>query len=319
MNKKRITVSLLMGVLACCVLSLSAQVEGSGANIKIQGLTAALFSPTGVVYDGGGMNNAVKLITPSYSVAGARSVEFGTVTARCFGVESGTTLVNAALFANANSPGTYQDTNYPYIQIEPSGGTVITDIAFECLNANPANSNVPMGFGVSSNGGSPFTPIYSFSPLPGIIPDIDDNLYIGANGSVSEFAKSSQVTGEYKLPIPSDKQTIRLAAHKTFPRGGQIATNISPWYVVGIYVWTKGTDTSIEADLQNPAFGFTQSNEALTFSEPVSQVSVYDVSGQLMQAVKNVECLPLNGLPPGVYVIKAIGETGKTLVSKIVK
>ncbi len=320
MNKKYIIVSFLASAFACFSLSSSAQRITDDADIKIEGLSIADFSASGVIHNGGGSKNSVKLVIPNYpGVANAKSVQFQTVSCQCFGQTSGVSTVNAALFANDEA--TYQKTNYPYIQIEPANGTVITDIVFECLNGNSENTSIQMGFGVSAGtgtglGNNDFTAIQS-DLIPGVL-SVSDNLFIGYKANVSEFAKL-QLANTEKISIPSDKQTIRMVASKEFPTGGVTITGkILPWNVVGIYIWTNGIPSSVNETNAN-SFQAYVANDELNFTEAASQVAIYNISGQLIQTSSNIQTLLLNNLSTGIYVVKATSTTGKTLVTKIAR
>jgi len=315
MNKKNFIASISAIVFACFSLSLSADDITDDATIKIEGLSASDASSSGITH-GSGTNNYVKLIVPDYTgLTGARSVEWETVNCQCFDITSGTDTYNAALFAN-NEVG-YNETNYPYIQIEPAAGTVITHIAFKGLTISDDMTYLSYGF--SSGTGTAltdnqFTATSIMPPLP-----IMDQMFMQKNANVCILAKLATTADNGKIAVPLDKQTIRLAASKLFPTGTPLTgNNVKPWNLLGVYVWTNGSGTSIQSVNDN-SFQAYVSNGELNLSKPAAQISLYSISGTLVKTAENTQNVSLEELPLGVYIVKALSNTGKTLVTKIAR
>jgi hypothetical protein len=274
------------------------------------------------VVKGEGINNSVKLIIPDYSgISGARAVKFESVTCQCFGENDS---YSAALFANGDGidgDGTdYQNLNqsYPYIQIEPAGGTKITHVAFKAYNGNSGITNIYFGYGFSSGTGTSLTgtdftaALYTF---PGLPITVSDGMYFARNGNTCVLTALQQ-SGTQMIEVPSDQQTIRIAAVKEFPAGFTFASSsLNSWYLLGIYIWTNGTDTGISSG-EADTFRVEVSGRELTLSETGS-VCFYSVSGVKVKTAENIRQLSLNDLPAGLYVMKATSETGKTLTKKV--
>ncbi|MCL1942694.1 MAG: T9SS type A sorting domain-containing protein [Candidatus Azobacteroides sp.] len=315
---KKYMIKLMAGICCCFPLVLNAQDITDDADIKIEGISAADASPTGVV-KGEGINNSVKLIIPDYSgISGARAVEFGSVNCQCFGETSGTSNHNAALFANEDDG--YQSQYYPYIQIEPADGTEITYVAFKAYNNNPEANNPPryISYGFSSGTGTSltdadFTAIpYATIPFPPYT--LYDGMYFARSGNTCVLTGLS--SGPQMIEVPSDQQTIRIAASKLFPADAPLTGDVvKPWYLLGIYIWTNGTDTGISSS-EADTFRAEVSGRELTLSETGS-VCFYSVSGVKVKTAENIRQLSLNDLPAGLYVMKATSETGKTLTKKV--
>lgn len=313
MNKKYILVS----IVACFSLLSHAQDITDDADIKIEGISSVDASSFGVLHNGGGSKNSINLIIPDYSgISGARPVQFQTVSCQCFDQNSGVSNIDAAYFMNDESG--YQSVNYPYIQIEPADGTEITHVAFKGFNGNAGIDYIYMSYGFSSGTGTSlgdddFTAIpYMEFPIT-----IYDGMYMGRNENACVLTQL-QMSQTEKIPVPSDKQTIRMAASKLFPTGVPLTGNaVKPWNIVGIYVWTNGIPSSINNPGGN-SFQVFVADDILNLTKPAN-VSLYNISGALIISAQNVQALPLNSLSSGIYVIKAIEASGEIVTKKIVK
>ncbi len=88
--------------------------------------------------------------------------------------------------------------------------------------------------------------------------------------------------------------------------------------IQSIAIYLKDTQTGMSATEQS-SFNIAVSDGVLTFSESASQLSIYNISGQLVQRSENVQTIPLNTLPTGMYVVKATSVTGKNIITKIAR
>jgi len=90
--------------------------------------------------------------------------------------------------------------------------------------------------------------------------------------------------------------------------------------IQSIAVYFTGTQTPLgRVNADADGLGITVSGNEIRFGGTVSAASVYDVSGIPVITVREAESLPVNTLPPGIYIVKAVGKTGKTGVTKIVR
>jgi len=114
------------------------------------------------------------------------------------------------------------------------------------------------------------------------------------------------------------------AADGVYPRYFRFTSTAAPNRnrpgIQSIAVYFTGTQTPlgrVDADADGP--GITVSGNEIRFGGTVSAASVYDVSGIPAITVREVESLPVSTLPPGIYIVKVTGKTGKTVVTKIVR
>jgi hypothetical protein len=315
MNKKYIIRS--AAILSACfsiVFTASAQDITDDADIKIEGLPAGYFSSAGVVYDGGGTDNTVKLIASAMGTG--RNVDFQPRVCGCFG-SGGEVTHDAVFFANGEP---YNAANYPYIQIEPDGDTEITHVLFKVYNT-ALNVNVPIGYGFSSKTGTALLDA-DFSAIPVIppFPMLAGMSFTRTAGNTCVSAVVAASSSIEKIPVPEDQQTVRIAASKQFPAtAAEITGALQPWYLLGIYIWTNGTSNpnGIAANRADDFRADVRNNE-LTLSEP-GTVRVFSGSGATVKTAENVRSLPLDDLPSGLYIVKAVNAEGKTAMVKAVR
>lgn len=113
-------------------------------------------------------------------------------------------------------------------------------------------------------------------------------------------------------------KSIKIAVTTDF--GTEYSNSLQkPFKLESLVVYTdKQTDTGI-GTASDTSFGSFVSDGELNFTETASEVSVYTVSGGLLQTAKNVQSLSLGSLPSGLYVVKAVSETGKIAVTKLAR
>jgi len=111
-------------------------------------------------------------------------------------------------------------------------------------------------------------------------------------------------------------KSVKIALSTNFGMHG--ISSQYPFFLQGIAVYTDRNPTGLNNAMQEKVFTSYVSGNELKLTEP-AQVSVYTISGTLVETVSNVDSIPLNNLPSGMYVVKALSETGKTLVAKIVR
>ncbi|MCD7973279.1 MAG: T9SS type A sorting domain-containing protein [Candidatus Azobacteroides sp.] len=301
---------LLVFSLLCFSGNLFTQDITSDARIKIEDLNAASIG----LHDKGA-GNQVRLLAPDYTgITGARSLAWTEgLNIQCYNENgSGTSTYRAALFSNDQTG--YQSSYYPYLQIEPEEGTTITHIAFKAYNL----TNVAgMTYGLSSGKGLDLTEadfeILSYEIIPGILEIPDSPLHIDRGTANACVVCRLTASGIEKIPVPADKQTIRIAARTDFPSsaGGTFINPVQPFYLLGIYIWTdQGIPSSLVA-AQEPALESYIRDEVLYFDREVSQVSVYNLSGVLLSRSANVRSLSLDTFSSGVYLVKALSRDGQ--------
>jgi hypothetical protein len=88
--------------------------------------------------------------------------------------------------------------------------------------------------------------------------------------------------------------------------------------ITAVYVYTEDTPTGI-FNMDSPFFAPVVSNGELNMGEPVSVIEVYTVTGKQLRTARNTDGISLYSLPSGVYIVKAVSETGKTRVMKITR
>jgi hypothetical protein len=92
-----------------------------------------------------------------------------------------------------------------------------------------------------------------------------------------------------------------------------------PFKLESIAVYTnKQTDTGI-GSRSGDSFTVYVCGDELNLSETALEVSVCTVSGQLIQTAKNTQTVPIRSLSSGLYVVKAVSDTGKHTVAKIAR
>jgi hypothetical protein len=90
--------------------------------------------------------------------------------------------------------------------------------------------------------------------------------------------------------------------------------------IQSIAVYFTGTQTLLErVDADADGLSIEVSGNEIRFGGTVSAASVYDVSGIPVITVREAESIATSTLPPGIYIVKVTGKTGKTVVTKIVR
>ncbi len=228
------------------------------------------------------------------------------------------------------SPG-----NYSYITIDNDGDDNITAVEL---------------FGVCAESGNVTSDIYvAFSANSSSETSDDDysmNLYMNDDFSADPAIHFYSVAGggclqpAQKVTLPNPTETwyyqingteniiskvgsVKIALTTNFgientSNGGVYKQKRFLLQSLVVYTDKKG-NTGIGEGISTNSFSSYTNQGKLNFTEPASQVSIYNVSGQLVQTAENIQILPLNTLPAGIYVVKATSTTGKTLVTKIAK
>ncbi|MDD3773658.1 MAG: T9SS type A sorting domain-containing protein [Weeksellaceae bacterium] len=61
-------------------------------------------------------------------------------------------------------------------------------------------------------------------------------------------------------------------------------------------------------------------NGILNFTEPVKNITIYDISGKTVKTRSETsKIIDLSGLAKGVYIVKGVTQGGKTFEGKIIK
>lgn len=91
--------------------------------------------------------------------------------------------------------------------------------------------------------------------------------------------------------------------------------------IQAIYIYTDGdgTNTGIGELEGNSSFKVYVSNGELRMNDRASRVCLYNVSGNCVKEARDVQTLSLGELPSGMYIVKAVNQTGGTAVAKIMK
>ncbi len=194
-----------------------------------------------------------------------------------------------------------------YITINVTGDAVITSVSIVGKSsANNGQSQLTFASSKNTNGtGYANGAILTFW-------DIKCKYDVEGNQSFSTFSKADGI------------KSIKLAREKGL--GGTNAANFDDLgagggtWIKEIIVTTE--DNSIGTGIgiaEDDSFIMNLSDNQIHMSEPASQVSIYNISGQLVQTAGNIQALPLNTLPPGIYVVKATSATGKNIITKIAR
>ena len=121
-------------------------------------------------------------------------------------------------------------------------------------------------------------------------------------------------------PIPPINfvKSVKIALTTVF--GEESAKEQYSFTLQGLTVYTEGEPTGIGGTGTDAPFSCYVSGGVLTFSEPAAEVSVYNLLGTLIKTAENVRELPLNTLPGNnVYLVRAVGLTGRTLTTKVMR
>jgi len=204
--------------------------------------------------------------------------------------------------------------SYSYITIDNLGSDNITSVEI---------------IGVCGSGGGQSNLFVAFSDKPSSATtdmEYSDNLdWMNATQNFEDAEHNCQ-TAIVSLPDPLETsslleidhvKSVKIALTNTFGAENFTGTQ-SPFLLQGIAVNTDGNPTGLNNSMQEKVFTSYVSGNELKLTEP-AQVSVYTISGTLVETVSNVDSILLNNLPSGMYVVKALSETGKTLVAKIVR
>ncbi len=234
-----------------------------------------------------------------------------------------------AVLFNSKNP-----TDYSYITIDNIGDDNITAVELFGLCAESGNitSDIYVAFsGASSSAtldwdysmnlyvGSDLTgdpAIHFWSPVNGgclqpvqrvTLPNPKETWYYQLNGEENTISK----VGSVKIALTTNFGIENSSG------GGSTQKR---FLLQSLVVYTdKKSNTGIGGTISENSFSSHVSGSNLNFTELASQVAIYNISGQLVQTSSNIQTLPLNTLPTGMYVVKATSTTGKTLVTKIVR
>ncbi len=224
----------------------------------------------------------------------------------------------ARLYNSTVAGGALQYPNYPYLEIQRTGTNKFTHIEIVGVfdQSTAMLSMIPMGF---SENGTTFTDFQTDEPY----------LYFGGDESKplpGQYAgpaiafDADYTTMTTKIPVPENINYIRIAASNKSFSGTPLSSGFDPAYIYQVSLWTKddGIPSSIDNANSN-SFSVNKINDELHFTEPALQISIYNISGQLVQTAVNTQILPLNNFPTGIYVVKATSTTGKNIITKIAR
>jgi hypothetical protein len=101
---------------------------------------------------------------------------------------------------------------------------------------------------------------------------------------------------------------------------GDASPNPAKFYLYGIKVYITA-ESDIPSSINNVAesnLKLTVANNEMNLTEK-ADVVISSVSGYSVRTYKQVRNISLNELPSGMYIVKATGDRGETVTSKIVK
>ncbi|MCD7971672.1 MAG: hypothetical protein LUG18_03245 [Candidatus Azobacteroides sp.] len=288
----------LLSVLYMIPAMIQAQTDLSEASIKIINFSEEAFSE-GTNEFAGGTQSKVKLSFKKVGDSNTFSISQADVFT-CDG-NTGAGIANLA-FTNTNS------NDYAYIQIENTGTSTITHIAFRgWYNAGASNNMLTYGYSTTTEEETEFI-------VPMIMEIIEDTpLFFQAACSVGETFDQTAI------PEVSGVKYIRLSSSPTFPNlpfnvFSNANTNVA---IYGIYIWTddqgipSGVNVSTEEKLS-----MKYDRHIISFSRKVD-AEVRDVSGRVMAQYKGITQMPVSCSEKGVYLIRAITPDGECLTEKI--
>lgn len=88
--------------------------------------------------------------------------------------------------------------------------------------------------------------------------------------------------------------------------------------IQSIAVYLKDTQTSL-IDIEKDRSKSYVFNNRLFFTESVSHVWIYGISGALVKTDSDVTCISLETIPTGIYIVKITDDAGRTMITKIMK
>jgi len=296
-NFRKMTKRLVLFIPAVIISAGAAQAEYPLVNLQTSGLTVSALNKT---YTDGTSGTSSVAIASSENITNDPDAE-----SPCFGYEKGGVLFGAS--------------GYFYITIDNLGSDNITRVELQ-------------GFGGTTS--RPSTVWVAFSGKP--LSETSDEEY-SLNLDFDEGGQAFYDAGErgcttVSVAVPPDgaiNGLVEPITPITFVKSVKIALTAvfgeesAPQYPVtlqGLTVYTEGEPTGIKGAGTEDAFSCYVSGGVLTFSEPAAEVSVYDLLGTLIKTAENVRELPLNTLPGNnVYLVQAVGLTGRTLTTKIMR
>jgi hypothetical protein len=178
-----------------------------------------------------------------------------------------------------------------------------------------------------------------------------DSLFSGVYGVVLSDSVGCQVLQEFEVPAVQPLQyTIETSPYYQSGTGGQATISVTggtgqfaydpPSDVNGYYSDLNPGPHQISVTDSNNCellvtfyIDFIQSVEHATsssqfhithygilcFKEIRKEISLYDLQGKLMVAIKNTNCIDISGMPQGVYLLSSSDLSGENLLTKIVK
>ena len=276
-----------------CVFFISTSITAQ--EFKLVDLKAdQLLSSLSGTHDGG---------TSKVSIAYGNITNDPTFTTPCFSYAPGSLYFN-----------NYGVSGYSYITIDNLGSDDITAIEIT---------------GVSGGGGWTPNLYVAFSDKPSAATsdeEYSDNLDFYA--ATQEFYGAESGCQTKRVSPPDDPDNTASGLTVSFVKSVKIALTTSfgneglspqyPFRLQGIAIYTDRGPTGISNAIEETFTGKV-ADEELNLSEPATKVSFYTISGTLVKTAENTQNVSLKELPLGVYIVKALSNTGKTLVTKIAR
>ena len=101
--------------------------------------------------------------------------------------------------------------------------------------------------------------------------------------------------------------------------GGNSNGDVISIQAMEIYTESDGTQVGISETGTDQNLTARVSASEIIFSEQVAEMSLYSISGNKIGTAANVHSFSLEELASGVYIVKAIGQSGESLVTKIMR
>lgn len=218
------------------------------------------------------------------------------VTDKCFGVLG--QITRSSLYFNGDV--NYNNKDFSYIVIKNTGDLPISKIVLKGVSHSGSNAFLSVESSESSNPGENDY-------------EVEDNLMFPADATGVECRENTVGDGYWS---DMDIKTIRLMHSNRYQ--SMNLTNPPRPCIQSLEIWTVGSYTSVPKAGVSGFQVYSIHNE-LYFTESVSEVSVYSISGQQVQSGSNVKTLSIHALPSGIYVVKAVNKTGEILIDKIVR
>ena len=212
----------------------------------------------------------------------------------------------------------YGASNYSYITIDNTGYDNITavEITGACGFTGGA-SNLFVAF--SDKPSSATSDLEYFYSLDYINPTLvfsDANTGCQAKPAILPNYYDTWGGAVYDQPEIEFIKSIKIALTTDF--GDEEGMPQNPFILQGIIIYTDKNPTGINNTVAETFASYVAGGE-LKFSEPATKVSFYTISGTLVKTAENTQNVSLEDLPLGVYIVKALSNTGKTLVTKIAR